>query len=80
MSEALQAVLEFGFETLNLHRIWAGTDLRNLPSCRMLERNGLVREGVLLQASSGSQGDLSAFLVPSRVVRRRRATFRFASF
>jgi [ribosomal protein S5]-alanine N-acetyltransferase len=56
MSEALQAVLHFGFETLELHRLWAATDPRNLPSCRLLERNGLVREGVLRQATSRNDG------------------------
>jgi ribosomal-protein-alanine N-acetyltransferase len=56
MSEALQAVLQFGFETLELHRIWATTDPRNLPSCRLLARNGLVREGVLRQATYRNDG------------------------
>lgn len=56
MSEALQAVLLFGFETLELHRIWAGTDPRNLQSCRLLERNGLLREGVLRQSTYRNDG------------------------
>ncbi len=56
MSEALQFVLHFGFETLDLHRIWAATDPRNLPSCSLLERNGLVREGVLRQTTSRNDG------------------------
>ena len=56
MSEALQAVLHFGFETLNLHRIWAATDLHNLASCQLLERNGLIREGVLRQATYRNNG------------------------
>jgi [ribosomal protein S5]-alanine N-acetyltransferase len=51
MSEVLQAELHFGVETLELRRIWAMTDPRNLPSCRLLERNGLVRDGVLRQAT-----------------------------
>lgn len=56
MSESLQAVLRFGFETLELHRIWAMTDPRNLPSCRLLERNGFVREGVLRQSTNRNDG------------------------
>jgi ribosomal-protein-alanine N-acetyltransferase len=51
MTEALQMVVPFAFETLELHRIWAGTDPRNLASCRLLERNGFEREGVLRQAT-----------------------------
>jgi len=56
MSEALRRVLSFTCEELELHRIWAGTDPRNLASCRLLERNGFVREGVLRQATYRDDG------------------------
>ena len=44
-TEAVRAVLAFGFERAGLHRITAGADPRNLPSIRLLERLGFRREG-----------------------------------
>lgn len=43
--EAATAVLEFGFQELNLHRIWADCDPRNLASCRVAQRLGMQLEG-----------------------------------
>jgi RimJ/RimL family protein N-acetyltransferase len=45
--EALQALLRFAFEELNLHRIEADVDPRNAPSIKTLERLGFQREGYL---------------------------------
>ena len=47
MQEALRAVLNYAFETLNLHRIEADVDPRNDGSVRTLERLGFRREGYL---------------------------------
>jgi len=47
MTEALQAVLGFGFTTLNLHRIEALIAAENVPSLKLLLRNGFTREGVM---------------------------------
>ena len=46
-SEALQLVLGYVFNNLGLRRIEADIDPRNLPSCRLVERLGFVREGLL---------------------------------
>ena len=46
-SEALQLVLGYAFNELGLRRIEADIDPRNLPSCRLVERFGFVREGLL---------------------------------
>ncbi|MGE8232667.1 MAG: GNAT family N-acetyltransferase [Stenotrophomonas sp.] len=46
-SEALQLVLGYAFNKLGLRRIEADIDPRNLPSCRLVERLGFVREGLL---------------------------------
>ena len=46
-SEALQLVLGYVFNDLGLRRIEADIDPRNLPSCRLVERFGFVREGLL---------------------------------
>jgi len=43
--EALNTILEFGFESLKLHRIEAGCAAENLRSIKMLEKAGLLREG-----------------------------------
>jgi [ribosomal protein S5]-alanine N-acetyltransferase len=43
--EAVRAVVRYGFEGLNLNRIYAGTIAVNHRSVRMLERLGFVREG-----------------------------------
>lgn len=48
-TEAVAAVVGFGFETLNLHRIEADVDPRNERSLRLLERLGFRREGHLRQ-------------------------------
>ena len=45
MSEAVAAVLQYGFEEMNLHSIEANVDPRNLKSVQLLTRNGFVKEG-----------------------------------
>lgn len=45
VSEALTALLGFGFTSLNLHRIEAGVAVENLASIRVLEKAGFLREG-----------------------------------
>ncbi len=47
MQEALLAVLGYGFEVLQLNRIEADIDPRNLASAKILLRLGFVCEGVL---------------------------------
>lgn len=44
MHEALQKVLEYGFETMKLHSVEANIDPANDPSRKLLERNGFVKE------------------------------------
>jgi [ribosomal protein S5]-alanine N-acetyltransferase len=46
-TEATQALLQWGFDTLDLNRVQAETDTRNVASARVLEKNGFVREGTL---------------------------------
>lgn len=46
-SEAVAAVIDFAFETLDMHRIEADVDPRNDRSLRLLERFGFEREGFL---------------------------------
>ncbi|MPY34231.1 GNAT family N-acetyltransferase [Streptomyces adustus] len=46
-TEAARAVLRWAFDTLDLNRVQAETDTRNLASARVLEKLGFVREGTL---------------------------------
>ena len=47
MTEALSFVLNYGFEEMGLQRIEGLVADYNIPSVRLLEKHGFVREGVL---------------------------------
>lgn len=47
ISEAIGAVVPFGFHTLGFHRVEAITRPVNVASIRALEKNGFQREGLL---------------------------------
>ncbi len=47
MSQALQALLGYAFQTLDLNRLEADIDPRNLASAKTLERLGFQKEGHL---------------------------------
>lgn len=47
MTEALPALIGFAFDRLDLHRLEADVDPRNLRSIRLLEGTGFRREGYL---------------------------------
>lgn len=49
MSEALQPVLQVGFQDLDLNRLYAYHMVRNPGSGKVLQRNGFVQEGILRQ-------------------------------
>ena len=44
-TEAARLILDFGFETLGIHRVRAGCDSENAASLRVLEKLGMRREG-----------------------------------
>jgi ribosomal-protein-alanine N-acetyltransferase len=46
-TEAAGALLRWAFETLDLNRVQAETDTRNVASARVLEKLGFVHEGTL---------------------------------
>ncbi len=46
-TEAARALLRWAFDTLDLNRVQAATDTRNVASARVLEKLGFVREGTL---------------------------------
>jgi len=55
-SEAVRAILRFGFEQMNLHRIYAGTIADNHESVRLLEKIGFQREGTRREHSWEEDG------------------------
>ena len=44
-TEVLAAVIDFGFDSLQLHRIQAGCAVGNIGSIKVLEKVGMIREG-----------------------------------
>ena len=46
-TEAAASVVGYGFEELDLARIWAAADVRNVASWRVMEKLGMRREGQL---------------------------------
>jgi ribosomal-protein-alanine N-acetyltransferase len=47
MTEALRAVLAYGFEHMDLYRVEALVSPRNVPSLQLLKRYGFRKEGLL---------------------------------
>lgn len=58
-TEAARAVLQWAYDTLDLNRVEARADTRNIASARVLEKLGFVREGTLRQDCI-VDGDVSA--------------------
>lgn len=44
-TEAVNLILDYGFDTLNLHRIQAGCAVHNIGSIKVLEKVGMIKEG-----------------------------------
>lgn len=49
VSEAILAILEYGFQDMNLHSIEAVIDPENSASERVLQKNGFVKEAHILE-------------------------------
>lgn len=49
MSEAVKAIIEYGFKELKLNRLEALVGKNNTASLRIIEKNNFVKEGVLKQ-------------------------------
>lgn len=49
-TEAIQRLIQFGFEALGLNRIMAQCFIPNVGSARVMEKCGMIREGLLRQA------------------------------
>ena len=47
MSEALMVILDYGFSKMNLNRVEAFIDPNNIPSLKLVDKFGFVKEGLL---------------------------------
>lgn len=48
-TEALSAAVDFIFANTEIRRLWSDVDVRNTGSCRVLEKCGFSREGLIRQ-------------------------------
>ncbi|MDP9868402.1 MULTISPECIES: GNAT family N-acetyltransferase [Streptosporangium] len=73
-TEAAQALLELGFDGLDLHRITGRLDGRNTASARVLERAGMRREAHLVENEmvKGEWTDEVIYAILQREWRARR--------
>lgn len=58
MSEAIRAVLDYGFQTLSLHLVTADCYPFNLRSQHVLEKCGFIYEGILHKAELTYNGEI----------------------
>jgi [ribosomal protein S5]-alanine N-acetyltransferase len=67
-TEAVGAVLRFGFETLGLHRVRAHCHVDNTASVRVMEKNGMRREGTHLEHTlkDGQWMDIHVYAILER--------------
>jgi ribosomal-protein-alanine N-acetyltransferase len=65
MTEALSAILQFGFEKLGLNRVEALVMLENTASVRLLRKLGFQEEGILREYAffKGQFHDLRSFSI-----------------
>lgn len=48
-TEAVQKAVEFCFENTELQRIWTDVHINNIASCKVLEKSGFKKEGLIRQ-------------------------------
>ena len=51
-TEAVQAIVDWALAQPSIYRVWAMCDVDNLASARVLEKVGMIREGVLRRSTS----------------------------
>jgi [ribosomal protein S5]-alanine N-acetyltransferase len=65
MSEAVSAVIDFGFREMQLNKILARCEVNNIASARVMEKVGMKLEGILRQQLfvKGRYWDLKAYSI-----------------
>lgn len=66
MTEAAQAIVNYLFEIVGFDRITSGHDIRNIGSGRVMEKIGMIREGVFrryIYQKDGSIGDKAYYAI-----------------
>lgn len=73
MTEALAAVLRFGFEELKLNKIFANHTTQNPGSGAVMRKNGMVKEGELVEhvKRDGQYHDLAQYRLTRREYAQR---------
>ena len=56
MPEALRAVMDYLFDTVDVNRITAGHDVSNPGSGRVMVKAGMAKEGILRKSGKNNQG------------------------
>jgi ribosomal-protein-alanine N-acetyltransferase len=60
-TEALRAIIRFGFESMHLHRINADTRMDNIASTRLLEKLGFMHEGTRRECILNEDGSYQSW-------------------
>lgn len=65
ISEAAKALIQFGFDTLKLHKIFATHFTHNLASGRVMQKIGMTQEGILKEHlfKNGNYLDLISYAI-----------------
>ena len=71
-TEAAAAVISLAFESYGLYKVWARADVRNAASWRVMEKLGMIREGMLRghHMVRGEPGDIYTYGILSTEWRR----------
>jgi len=68
MHEAMEKVIDYGFNTMHLHSIEANVDPQNMASRKLLERNHFIKEGCFKE-NYFYEGKFLDTVVYSRLIR-----------
>ncbi|HCK87311.1 MAG TPA: N-acetyltransferase, partial [Erysipelotrichaceae bacterium] len=58
-TEAVSAVINYAFEKIEVHRIYATHHIENTASGRVMEKSGMSFEGIMKDAQKNRDGSFS---------------------
>ena len=56
MTKACSAIIDYGFNVMDLNRISIGADIQNIPSRKIPEKLGFIKEGILRDLYKSKDG------------------------